>query len=136
MSRHVWSPVRGLQGRAGTGRAPPQALPGAGRGQGPPGPARRCRPARILGRAAAPGSASESPRSSPAPARADPRPRAMARGRRGPWPGRGHRPAAGAEAGRGHCPGRSSAAGMPPAGAARANWMCRGWRISSPLGCA
>lgn len=90
MNQHVWSPVRGQEGRAGTGRAPPQGLPGAGhgrasagrpvgggagRGQGPPGaaPPAAAKPASsdvsqlraLLPRA---------PGAPPAPGRADPRP--------------------------------------------------------------
>lgn len=129
MKRHVWSPVRGQEGRAGTGRAPPQGLPVPVTAEAPrvaPGEAvpavgrgpRRCsprrRPARILGRAAAPGSASESPRGSPRPGKGGPRPRAMARGRRRSCPGRGQRPAAGAGGGEGSLPrpelGRGDAA--------------------------
>lgn len=130
---------RGLGPAAGAARYRPGG--GQGRPVAPSAPPHRC-PDRILGRAAAsPGSASESPRGRGVP----PPP---LRGRRGSgeapaMPGAGGAAGAGsgrgrvvrAGAGRRHLPRPVPAAGMPPASAARANWMFPGWRISSPPGC-
>lgn len=132
-----------LRGEAVSGGAAPPP-PAAGRGDLPTSPAavQHASPAVLQLRALPPGA----PKDSPAPGRAGhpPGPACLGGGAgRGPGWGRLQGAGAGsgrgrtvqAGAGRGHLPRPEPAAGMPPAGAARANWMFPGWRISSPPGC-
>lgn len=134
-------------GRSGGRRCPggPCLLPrpGVTRGSPPPAPRPRRPLARILGRAAAPGSASEDaqlregqvPPSPPPGRHGSGEAPAVSRAGGSAGAGSGRRRAVRAAAGRGHLPRPEPAAGMPPASAARANWMFPGWRISSSPGC-